>query len=131
MRVAVLIGALVLGGAACGGSETGGDKPTGLLVVKQVQTGGPYYIEGSKSYVRAEPGGHDVELSSSRTPTASLKLAPGDYTLQSWQRPCDGNCGALDPPTDRCAGPVTVTSGSETHVTINLRAGEACEIVAS
>jgi hypothetical protein len=130
MRLAVLIGAVLLGAAACGGSEQAGDKPSGLLVVKQTQAGGPYYIEGSKSYVRAEPGGDDVELSSSSTPAASLKLAPGNYTLKSWQRPCDGNCGVLDEPTDRCSGPVTITAGGETRVTIKLRPGKGCEIVA-
>ena len=31
------------------------------------------------------------------------RLSPGRYRVISYQRPCDGNCGLLDPPTDRCA----------------------------
>ena len=36
------------------------------------------------------------------------RLAPGRYKVISYQRPCDGNCGTLDPPTDRCARHVHV-----------------------
>lgn len=131
--IAVLLVALALGVTACGGSEETADTPTGLLVVKQVSVGDGLYIEGSKSYVSAEPedGGDatEVELSTDAKPTASLKLEPGSYTLKSWQRPCDGNCGYLDPPTDRCSGPVAIAEGTETHVTVKLRPGKGCEIV--
>ncbi len=130
---ATLIGVLALGVAGCGGSEGPGDQSTGLVIVEQVQTGGPYYIEGAKSYVSAEPegggDGREVELSTGRTATGSLRLDAGRYTFKSWQRPCEGNCGYLDPPTDQCSAPVEVASGGETHVTIKLRPGKGCEIV--
>ena len=38
-----------------------------------------------------------------KQPFAAVALAPGRYRLQSWQRDCDGNCGRLGPPTDRCS----------------------------
>ena len=133
LAVAVL-SAFALGLAACGGSEeAAADGPTGLLVVQQVRVGDELYIEGSKSYVSAEPedGGEaeELELPQTAKPTGSLRLEPGAYTLKSWQRPCAGNCGYLDPPTDECSGPVSIAEGAETHVTVKLRPGKGCEIV--
>src|SRR4051812_9791158 len=93
---AAFMGLLVLGVAGCGGTDyVAVDAPTGLLVVQQVQVGDHFYIEGSKAYVTAEPeeGGEaqELELPQTMKPTGSLKLAPGAYTLRSWQRPCEGN----------------------------------------
>ena len=34
---------------------------------------------------------------------ARLRLPAGVYRVSSWLRPCSGNCGLLDPPTDRCS----------------------------
>jgi hypothetical protein len=33
---------------------------------------------------------------------AELEVPAGRFVLGSWQRTCDGNCGYLDAPADRC-----------------------------
>ncbi len=64
------------------------------------------YTEGSQSYltVAAATGVSDtVEyvVMNPEHPVFSKPLAPGRYTITSWQRPCDGNCSNLDPATER------------------------------
>jgi len=118
MRV-LLVAAIALAVAGCGGSEApSSGEAAGQLLVEQTFVGNAHYIEGAKSYVSAEPesGGdpQEVELTySDQASTGSLHLDPGRYTLKSWQRPCDGNCGYLDPPTDECSAPVEVASGAD------------------
>jgi zinc D-Ala-D-Ala dipeptidase len=46
----------------------------------------------------------------------------------SYQRPCDGNCGLLDPPTDRCARPIRILSGGLTEVAVRVRPGRGCRM---
>jgi hypothetical protein len=41
-------------------------------------------------------------------PVFSKLVAPGDYVIKSWQRPCDGNCDNLSDVTDRCQRAVTL-----------------------
>jgi hypothetical protein len=131
--------------AACGGTETTGPadtRPQGPATVRVEQlydTSDGMYVEGAYSYVRIEDtngnelvekrlddsdGGDDVTLVS----TTTLSLDPGTYRLVSYQRPCDGNCGYLDPPADRCAREITVEPGTPLEVTINVRPAEGCAI---
>ena len=56
------------------------------------------------------------------------RLAPGRYRVISYQRPCDGNCGTLDPPTDRCARRVRILSGGLTEVAVRVRPGRGCRM---
>lgn len=134
----MVIGSAAAALAGCGGSGSGRSTSepvgVGLLIVEQVQDGGPYYIEGARSYVRADRQGvHGdvVELSRGTKPAARLQLDPDVYKLESWQRPCDGNCTALDPPTDRCSGGFSVIAGEQVRVTIILEPGKGCRIVVS
>lgn len=55
-------------------------------------------------------------------------LVPGDYTLRAAQRPCDGNCGYLDPPTGRCSGTVHVEG--ESRASVMFVVGRACTVTA-
>ena len=56
------------------------------------------------------------------------RLPPGRYVVVSFQRPCDGNCALLDPPTDRCARRVRILSGGLTEVRVTVRPGRGCRI---
>ena len=60
--------------------------------------------------------------------TMTLRLDPGSYRLVSSQRPCDGSCDSLDPPTDECSREVVVTAGRSVAVTITVGPGESCSV---
>jgi hypothetical protein len=130
----LLVAVVALATAGCGGSEAPSSDTAGQLLVEQTFIGDAHYVEGTKSYVSAEPenGGdtQEAELAySDQASTGSLRLDPGRYTLKSWQRPCDGNCGYLDPPTDECSAPVEIAAGADTRVKIEVEPGKGCEIV--
>jgi D-alanyl-D-alanine dipeptidase len=87
------------------------------------------YVEGAVSYVRVRSTrGRVVVARRVRKPRFRMKrrLAPGRYRVISYQRPCDGNCGQLDPPTDRCARPVRILSGGLTEVGVRVHPGRRC-----
>jgi hypothetical protein len=89
------------------------------------------YVEGAVSYVRVRAsGGRVVVARRVRKPRFRMKrrLAPGRYRVTSYQRPCDGNCRLLDPPTDRCARPVRILSGGLTEVGVRVRPGRGCKM---
>src|SRR5205085_3408960 len=58
---------------------------------------GPLYIEGAIPFFRVESNGKTVDQKRLENKTATFSLAPGDYELVGYDRPCDGNCGFLDP----------------------------------
>ena len=124
----VLCTALVLAG--CGGSrpEPRSAHPA-KLHVRQEGFGG--YIEGSYSYVRVERNEKNVvqaRLKGGKTLETTLRLDPGSYRLVSFQRPCDGNCGYLDPPTDECSREIEVTAGGLVEAIVRLSPEEGCTI---
>jgi hypothetical protein len=96
--------------------------------VTQTLKPGSLYIEGSFSYLRAEQDGREVAKVKLEDSQAALRLAPGSYRLVSFQRPCDGNCGILDPPTDQCDLPVEVRPEEVITATITLSPGKGCTI---
>jgi hypothetical protein len=53
-------------------------------------------------------------------------IAPGRYRLTAALRPCDGNCGYLDPPTTPCSARVRVAADQE--VTVSWRVGQPCRV---
>ena len=133
----LLIGGIV---AVCGAGvylhrASADPLPSGSshLVVYQAQVGAAMYVEGSKSYVRisSPTGGSDTTSSfvaNPSKPVVSQVVAPGSYTVESWQRPCDGKCGVLDPETDQCESTVTVAAGRSTTLVIILKPGHGCTI---
>jgi hypothetical protein len=88
------------------------------------------YIEGSLHFGRLQgptPGewGMDQPLpmasaSDLNAPrevgSKTFDLDPGDYTATFWQRPCDGNCGNLDPVASQCS----VTFGAQAGVSVRI-----------
>ena len=115
-----LILACLAGGAIASPAAT-------LKVALKVDVDGPMYIEGAIYYLRAERNGHAVTKRLGATTT--FRLAPGRYRLRSWARPCDGNCGYLDPPTDRCSATIRLRASRTTRLRITASAGSPCRIV--
>lgn len=50
-----------------------------------------------------------------------VTVAPGHYELKVWQRPCDGNCGYLDPPVGTASEEFDVTGGEHLPILITFR----------
>jgi hypothetical protein len=91
------------------------------------------YFEGARSYVRIETLAEDELLEVELQPTdagseATIRLDPGEYRLVSWQRPCDGSCDSLDPPTDQCDERFVLAPETPLRASIEVRAGEGCTI---
>ena len=108
-------------------------SPGKLHVQQVVAPGSPQPIEGSIPFIRvARADGSTVVKRrlnlTRRTPFADLRLAPGRYRLQSWQRTCDGNCGYLDAPSDRCARWLRIHRGQPLDATITVTFGSGCGI---
>ena len=85
------------------------------------------YIEGSRWHLRVDHRRLSLVDDYVRRPWTRT-VEPGRYLIVSYQRPCDGNCSLLDPPTDRCRATVTVPSGRTLRVTIVNRFGPKCSI---
>lgn len=52
---------------------------------------------------------------------------PGRYTLRAAVRPCDANCGNLDPPAFRCRGPVEVPEVGDARIIVTAHA-DRCDV---
>jgi hypothetical protein len=123
--------------AACDRYEPGPDA-VDVRVELQYDTSQGAYVEGSFSYIRVErPDGERLferrlsELSGKGPTfhsTDHIRLDPGDYQLISFQRPCSGNCGSLDPPTDRCKRRIHVRGDRTLTVRITAQPGQNCNI---
>lgn len=122
----------------CGEERPDTDGRMARLVVRESLPSTPRYTEGSLSFLRLEwaesgevvvdgpmTGGREVR---GRTPLLSRRLAPGDYHLISYQRPCQGNCRYLDPPTDRCDTILSLDPGEVLTATVELGADGGCTI---
>lgn len=110
----------------------GADAAPGTLDLRQsLDRSRGLYVEGSISYMRVRGvRGKLVVAKRVNRPRFRMqrRLAPGRYKVISYQRPCDGNCGTLDPPTDRCARHVHVLSGGLTEVAVRVRPGRRCRM---
>jgi hypothetical protein len=125
--VAAAAGAVVLAVAPAGAQRSQG---RGALTVSQrfdVSKG--VYVEGSMSYLRVLHRGRIVLRRVRQGPVrARLHPRAGLYRVESFQRPCDGNCSLLDPPTDRCSKRVRVYGGEGARVGIVTRPGRGCVV---
>jgi len=109
------------------------------LILDQIHAGGGLYDEGAFSYVRLrQVGGRLVSAKEFRDlrltrPLLRLEISAGDYSLESYQRPCDAACpawgsGTLDLPVDRCAATFNVMPGERVIAAVVLRPGAGCSI---
>jgi hypothetical protein len=133
---AVTLATVTLVLASCAGHRGPGPAAAtpgaaaGQLRITQVKVGHSSPVEGALSYVRVERAAGGTLLTR-RLPGSQqlmLRLKPGAYRLVSWQRTCDGNCGNLDPPSDRCARPCTIKPHQKLEVTIRVDFASGCVI---
>jgi hypothetical protein len=119
---------------ACGSAEAEPSAPApSTLSVTQAYEGGSLYIEGAVWFTRIERSDGSVAATARVAPgeaqTFSRTLEPGTYTLDTFQRPCEGSCSAaLDPPTDHCATDLELEPGRTLGVTVHVTPGSDCEI---
>jgi hypothetical protein len=115
--------------AGCGSEDdvAGGGAGAGSarLVVREAPPAAPIYTEGSLAFLRLERVDTGEVLARGRAgngadgePLFDSVVAPGRYRLVSHQRPCDGNCGYLDPPVDGCETTVSVGPGESLTATV-------------
>jgi hypothetical protein len=107
---------------------------SGWLSVRQlVDARGGTYTEGSVSHLRLEdPRGRVVfERRYEHRPRVSLgrRLPIGRYRLTSYQRPCQGNCDLLDPPTDACSARFRLRDGQRLVARIGVKPFAGCSIL--
>jgi hypothetical protein len=116
--------------AAAGGPTAIVQKTRGTLTVAtSLTSGGPMYIEGAlaRMVVRDEDG--NVVASATKWPGKAFvfgDLEPGTYVLEPALRPCDGNCGYLDRPTDSCSH--TLTIDGDMSIRVKFSVGDPCVV---
>jgi len=134
MKRALVIGAvsaLLLSGCGSQAREPASEGADASLRLSHVldPSATSLYIEGSIWHVRVlDSDGHalvDRQVKGERT---KVSLAPGSYRFVSEELPCDGNCGHLDPPMDRCSGEFSAEPGDELAATVTLRPSQGCTI---
>jgi hypothetical protein len=125
------VAALAAGSCTAQASVRPAARPAGHLVIREVLVGHSLFVEGSVGFVRIErPSGRKVltRRLPLDDPRITVPLRPGRYRLKSWQRPCDANCGTLDPPTDRCSRMLTIRPGERLRAIIRLNPATGCVI---
>ena len=96
--------------------ETMGDQPVMLG------------IEGAIGFVSAHaPDGAVVLDRMVELTQAEVELPGGGYLLRVYYRPCDGNCGLLDPSQEFCSIPVTLAAGGQYDITITVIDGDSAD----
>jgi hypothetical protein len=98
------------------------DRGSAHLRIVQVTVGRAFPVEGAISYIRVERANQLVFTAHHRLWGRKfvIKLDPGVYRLASWQRICDGNCGYLDAPSNRCERALSVRGGELLQATVRV-----------
>jgi hypothetical protein len=119
--------ALLLGACADPSIPSDAPTPASLTVTIAPSEGGPVYIEGALRYLHVS--GPDIDVRKQLDPDRPVIITlpdEGSYRLESWARPCDGNCGYLDGATDRCSGTFPVAGEETTAIEITAPVGHPC-----
>jgi zinc D-Ala-D-Ala dipeptidase len=124
-----LVTAVALAAAAV---PAAAEAAPGTLDFQQSTARRPLYVEGAVSFVRVRDAAGETVVGRRvrHRPRFRMvrRLQPGRYKVVSYQRPCDGNCSLLDPPTDRCARRIRILSGGLTAVSVRVHPGRGCRI---
>ena len=104
---------------------------TGQLRVTQHQLS-CCYTEGQVSFLTIRDAGgtefaaRQFQALGDVYPAIEIDLPVGSYLVESYQRPCDGNCGFLDPPTDQCSQTLDIQAGTSSFLTAAFGPGKGC-----
>ena len=132
IRLALLT-LLVIGAgiAAAAGAEDRAQVVTGtfgtLSVREHFDPEGGIPIEGYVSYVTVKRAGSDRVLLRAQPPFRGT-LHAGSYRVSTFARTCSGNCGNLDPPSNRCATSLRLVGGTTVRVRVIRRFDRPCEL---
>jgi hypothetical protein len=132
--LAAVLATAALTASACGGGSSRptpeGDPAQGhaFTVRTHLRPGahGAMFTEGAVPEIRlVSAGGRTFTPVHDHATTAVFRDLPaGRYRLTAALRPCDGNCGYLDPATGSCSTVVRVPEDST--ATVSWRVGEHC-----
>jgi hypothetical protein len=86
-----------------------------------------FYVEGAYYYASLRRGSVSIvrRFSGARM---TMRVTAGRYVLRSYARPCDGNCGLLDPASDGCSANVRLRAGTTTRIRIVAPPGSPCRL---
>jgi hypothetical protein len=126
---ALSFGALALVAATAFAAAGGAALPAQatLRLSMRVDTSKGVYIEGAYYYATlSRPGFRAVRRFTQ--PTVVFRFRPGSYVLRAYARPCDGNCGYLDPPMDGCKTAVAAARPVTLRGSVVFKAGSPCRL---
>ena len=122
-----------LGGCAVASSFARVSGGSGSVVVVSVQepaADGAVYTEGAVVEVRLrDASGAVVDTERGDGALRFDDLKSGSYTVEPALRPCDGNCGYLDPPTDGCRESFMLDG--DRRMRVDFWVGQACVVGAA
>ena len=119
-----------------GAGNSGSDEV--VLLVEAVDVG-CCFIEGSLHFVQLEgPTSMTWQINPAKAVSLAndswrydeppLPVRPGSYTVTFWQRPCDGNCGYLDPEVTRCSDSFVANSGDQVGIDAHFPIQAQCSV---
>lgn len=126
MTARILLLALSLTLLACAPTTPTVDAPldtTATLRVFQEQRE-CCYVEGQVSFFSVDGVDHEIRLSRiGLVPLLEVEIPIEEHEVSSWQRPCSGNCGSLDPPQNQCSMTVAPEAGETIRLLVSFEPG--------
>jgi hypothetical protein len=136
LAIASIVFAAACGSRADDSGASGDDSATviqreagTLTVATSLTTTGPRYTEGALARIVLRDAGGNVVDTQLKWPGKRFvfdDLEPGSYVVTSALRPCDGNCGYLDPPVDSCEH--TLSIDGDLSVQVDFSVGDPCVV---
>jgi hypothetical protein len=137
--VAIAIAVLLVAGCSPGTPRVGVGRGPATLTVVGMDVG-CCYIEGSLHFARLKgPTAREwqmdqpLPLASAEQPNSQVEvgsvtfeIVPGDYVATFWQRPCDGNCGNLDPVVSQCSLTFPAQAGTAIRIDVTFPLQKPC-----
>ncbi len=129
--------------AGCGGARPAPERSEepGRIVITEELPRRAIYQEGSIGYLRVAEADSGRAVFTGRVSGPGVRQLrdgilfdeqlPADrYRVVSWQRPCNGNCGALSAESDRCEVVADVGAGETASRLVKLDRRGGCTFTA-